>query len=327
MAKQRYVRFWNKRSIVSLIGIDYPILEKSEHDNLAKFYLAGFLVLIILAISFCSVFYAFDLMFDMWHAEVLLSSFFSLMFFTIYIFLIQTFSKEVFPTKYRLKFFNLSNLTRLGFVLLIGFLLAQPIKIFYSRDLLDRDLQTYKTQLYDNFCKVNANLYANELNKLKDDKGRYLRMPKSQTLDDEIVKIDYATAEIGNRINLANTSAMSSISSSNFFIKRIELASKYPNTTFLVFLVLLLFLMPIFLIYSISGTSKYYELKKQNDKKLVLTEYSNFKIAYTLLFQRKYNLSGIHFYEPFIDPPFNTIRKPLPEYLSQEDFFNNLIEK
>ncbi len=57
----------------------------------------------------------------------------------------------------------------------------------------------------------------------------------------------------------------------------------------------------------------------------MLTEYSNFKKTYTLLFQKKYGLTGIHFYEPYIDAPFNTIRKPLPDYLSQEDFFNNLI--
>ncbi len=202
MAKQRYVRFWSRRSIVSLIGIDYPILEKSEHDNLSKFYLAGFLVLVILAISFCSVFYAFDLMFDMWHAEILLSSFFSLMFFTIYIFLIQTFSKEVFPAKYKLKFFNLSNLTRLGFVLMIGFLLAQPIKIFVVRHQLDNDLAIYKEQLYQKFCIVNRNLYLSDVTKLLNNKSRYQLMPESQTLDGEILKIDSAIAIINAQIDL-----------------------------------------------------------------------------------------------------------------------------
>ncbi|TKC12763.1 DUF4407 domain-containing protein [Pedobacter polaris] len=325
MAKQRYVRFWSRRSIVSLIGIDYPILEKSEHDNLPKFYLAGFLVLGILAISFCSVFYAFDLMFDMWHAEILLSSFFSLMFFTIYIFLIQTFSKEVFPAKYRLKFFNLSNLTRLGFVLMIGFLLAQPIKIFMVRHQLDNDLEGYKEQLYLKFCNVNKNLYSTDLNKLFNDKSKYQAMPQSETLDDEIAKIDINIDVINNQIDLANNKAKASILSSNFFIKRIELASKYSKTTVIVILVLILFLTPIFLIYSISGTSRYYALKKENDKKLVVNEYLNFKAKYTSLFERKYQLSNVHFHEPFLDPPFNTTRNPLPDYLSQEDFFKNLI--
>lgn len=190
MAKQRYARFWSRRSMVSLIGIDYSILERSEHNNLLKFCSAGFLVLVILATSFFSVFYAFDLMFDMWHAEILLSSFFSLMFFTIYIFLIQTFSKEVFPTKYKLKFFNLSNLSRLGFVLMIGFLIAQPIKIFVYKHQLDNDIALYKNNLYQRFSAINVNLYATDMQKLLEERTVYRSMPKSSILDDEISKIN-----------------------------------------------------------------------------------------------------------------------------------------
>ncbi|KQB99953.1 DUF4407 domain-containing protein [Pedobacter sp. Hv1] len=326
MDKQRYVRFWSKKSIVSLIGIDYPILEQSEHDNISKFYFAGFLVLVILMISFCSVFYAFDLMFDMWHAEILLSSFFSLMFFTIYIFLIQTFSKEVFPTKYRFKFFNLSNLSRIGFVLMIGFLIAQPIKIFVIRHQLSNDLEIYKSHLYQNFCRINKNLYLSDIKKLINDKNQYLSMPKSETLDIEIININNDIARIENQINLANIKAKNSISDSNFFIKRIELANRHPLTFFIILFILALFFTPILLIYSISGTSRYYKLKKNNDKNLVLTEYSSFKSKYTLLFQKKYNVHNIHFHEPFLDAPFNTKRKPNPDYLSQDDFFNNLIK-
>lgn len=325
MTKQRYARFWSRRSIVSLIGIDYPILEKSEHDNWSKFYLAGFLVLGILVISFCSVFYAFDLMFDMWHAEILLSSFFSLMFFTIYIFLIQTFSKEVFPTAIKFKFFNLSNLSRVAFVLMIGFLIAQPVKIFVVKDRLDNDLSIYKTQLYQRFCNVNAGLYSTDINKLLNEKSKYQLMPKSSTLDAEMNKISVAIVKIDSQINAANLKAKESISRSNFFIKRIELSRKYPLTTVVIFLVVALFFTPILLIYSISRTSKYYQLKRNYERHLVLAEYSNFKSRYAKLFKEKYEKNDISFHEPFLDPPFNTVRKPLPDYLTQEDFFNNLI--
>lgn len=327
MEKPRYVRFWSRRSIVSLIGIDYPILEQSELDNLPKFYLASFLVLCILWISFLSVFYAFDLMFDMWHAELLLSSFFSLMFFTIYIFLIQTFSKEVFPTTSKVKFFNLSNLSRVGFVLMIGFLIAQPVKIFLLKTQLDADIETYKTQLYQDFCKVNQQLYFNDINKLLSDKNRYQAMPYSQTLVAEIAKIDTALYLIDQRIAMANLKAKNNISGSNFFIKRIAFAGKYFTAKIVVFLIVVLFFAPIVLIYSISGTSRYYSLKKKNDKNLVLKEYALFKARYSLLFERKYQLQNIVFYEPFLDPPFNTVRKPQPNYLSQADFFNNLVEQ
>jgi len=325
MAKQRYTRFWSRRSIVSLIGIDYPILEKSELDNFIKFLIAGSLVIGILIISFCSVFYAFDLMFDMWHAEFLLSSFFSLMFFTIYIFLIQTFSKEIFPTAYKFKFFNLSNLSRIGFVLMIGFLIAQPIKIFLYRHQLSIDLQQYKTKLYQEFSRENSSLYSSDIIKLRNEKNNYLSMAKSKTLDSEIDKIDEAIFKINHHINLANILANEKISNSNFFIKRIELANKYPGTILVVISILALFFTPILLIYSISGTSEYYKLKKDNDKKLVLSEYFLFKQKYAQLFKKGYGMANINFYEPFSDPPFNTIKKTEPEYLKQEVFFNTLI--
>lgn len=324
MARQRYARFWSRRSIVSLIGIDYPILEKSEHDNFLKFLFAGALVLGILIMSFCSVFYAFDLMFNMWHAEILLSSFFSLMFFTIYIFLIQTFSKEVFPTAKRFKFFNLSNLSRIGFVFMIGFLLAQPIKIFCYRAALDDDMAQYKIVLYLQFCKSNRNLYAKDLAKLIAEKNKYESMAKSETLEAEVNNINAKISTINSKIDLANLSANEAISGANFFVKRIAIASKYPGTYLIVLLIIALFFSPILLIYSISGTSKYYKLKKANDKQLVISDYLLFKSKYKLLFQKKYGLNHITFHEPFLDPPFNTTRKPFPVYLNQEDFFKNL---
>lgn len=327
MEKQRYIRFWSRRSIVSLIGIDYPILEQSELDNLPKFYLAGFLVLGILGISFLSVFYAFDLMFNMWHAELLLSSFFSLMFFTIYIFLIQTFSKEVFPTASKVRFFNLSNLSRVGFVFMIGFLIAQPVKIFMIKSQLDIDVETYKANLYQGFCRVNQQLYANDINNLLRDKSRYTAMPASPTLAAEIAKIDSALYQIDQRIATANLKAKGNIEGSNFFIKRIAFAGNYFQSKIVVFLIIVLFFSPIVLIYSISGTSRYYSLKKKNDKDLVLQDYARFKATYSLLFERQYQLRNIVFYEPFLDPPFNTVRKPKPHYLSQADFFNNLVRQ
>lgn len=321
MAKHRYVRFWSKRSIVSLIGIDYKVLEASEHDNFLKFFAAGFLVLGILGVSFFGVFYAFELMFEMWHAELLLSSFFSLMFFTIYIFLIQTFSKEVFPTPYKIKFFNLSNLSRTGFVLMIGFLIAQPIKIFLLRHQLDNDIAVYRVNLYEQFCEANKVLYNNDINKLNADISRYQLLPKSITVAAEIAKIKGQLNQIDQKINQQNKNAWASIAKSNFFIKRITIAAKYPLGKLIVILVLTLFFVPIVLIYSISGTSRYYKLKKLKDRKMVDEAYAIFKLKYSQLFLHNYQLPNVQYHENFEDPPFNTIRKNGPDYFSQDEFF------
>lgn len=325
MSRQVYIKFLSRKSIVSLIGIDYAILQKTDNDNISKFYLSGFLVVLIMIISFLSVFYAFELMFSMWHAELLLSSFFSLMFFNIYIFLIQTFSKEVFPTTYKIKFFNLSNLSRIGFVLLIGFLIAQPVKIFFVRHQLDNDIVNYKEHLYNNFCKTNTDLYKADINKLTNERLHYTSLGAGETSNEQVNKIETQLSNIQNLIDKANTNAYTKIHQSNFFIKRIEFAGKYSMANFILFVILAIFCAPIALIYSISGNSRYYTLKKHSDKNLVKEDYERFKQYYSELFRSKHKID-VEFYEPFANPPFNTIRKPVPEYRSQDDFFNNLID-
>ncbi len=291
-----------------------------------KFFLSGFLVIMIMVISFLSIFYAFELMFQMWHAELLLSCFFSLMFFNIYIFLIQTFSKEVFPVPKQFKFFNLSNLSRMGFVLLIGFLIAQPVKIFFVRHKLDRDIATYKTELYNNFCRVNTSLYKADLDKLNKQRDHYTALGKTEILTAQIIKIDSQLGNIDNAISSANSRAHDKINRSNFFIKRVEFAGKYPIPKFIMFIVLAIFFAPVALIYSISGNSKYYQLKKHSDRNLVIQDYNRFKKHYSILFSIKHGVNT-RFYEHFVDPPFNTTKKPEPIYFNQEDFFNNLLNR
>lgn len=326
MANQVYVKFFSTKSIVSLIGIDYTILQKTDNDNHNKFYLSGFLVLVIMVISFLSVYYGFDLMFNMWYAELLLSSFFSLMFFNIYIFLIQTFSKEIFPTAYKIKFFNLSNLSRMGFVLLIGFLIAQPVKIFFVRHQLDQDITAYKVRLFDNFCSVNKQLYAEDIGKLTIERAHYTSLGNNETMKEQVSKIDHQLLEIENLIAEANAEAYKKINQSNFFIKRVEMAGRYPISSLIAVIIVAIFFAPVALIYSISGNSKYYSLKKNSDKKLVTEDYKRFKQHYTRLFQEKHGVT-VQFYEPFADAPFNTRRKPEPTYFSQDHFFYNLLER
>jgi hypothetical protein len=324
MEKKRYASFLSRRSIVSLIGIDYNILEKTGHDNYIKFYLSGFLVLLIFIISFISVFYAFDLMFDMWHAEILLSLFFGLTFFNIYIFLIQTFSKEVFPSSLKLRFFNLSNLSRIIFVIFIGFLIAQPVKIYSVRHQLDSEIITYKQKLIKDFSKKNEAIYSQDLKKLELEYKHFSSFARNETVNDQLKHIEKSISEIYEKIEIANLIATLKITASNFIIKRIELANKFKAARLIELLILLIFCVPIGLIYSISGESKYYLMKKESDKNMVLDHYESFKKQYQKIFKQKHEVD-LNFYEPYLDPPFNTKRIIGPTYSNQEDFFQKYL--
>jgi hypothetical protein len=210
--------------IVSFIGIDYNLLKKSGEDNIAKFYLSGFLVLVIFALSFFSVFYAFDLMFHRWYAEFLLATFFSLTFLTIYLLLIQTFSKETLPASYKVTFFSTSNITRICFVFMISFLMAQPLKIFLLSDELDSDITNYKNDLYNNFLTRTNQLYQKDLRKLNQEKLRYIQLSDAAAID----KLDERMADIHTVMQTDQEEAQGEIDHSDFFLKRIAFCREIP---------------------------------------------------------------------------------------------------
>lgn len=323
MQRSRQVKFLSKRTIVSLIGIDYSIVKDAGEENIHKFYFAGLLVITILLLSFFSVFYAFELMFHMWYAEIFLALFFSLMFFTIYVLLIQTFSKEVLPKSQFRPFFNLSNLSRMGFVFLISFIISQPIKIFLFRDKLESGVNSYKAQLSNGFDQNLNLLHRDDLFKLDAEKSREVQM---YGVDHPSVKaIDQKIQLIEAKMLREQIEVRAKISSSDFFVKRILLSNQYASAWLICAVVIAIFGIPVFLIYSISSNSRYYRIKKNKEFTLVNNHYNHFKNKYSEVFSSKFSITGITFYESYLDAPFNTIKKTPPHMLSQEDFKNHFL--
>lgn len=318
MVQAKTAKLLSKRTIVSLIGIDYTILKETGEENIQKFYMTGLLVIAILLLSFFSVFYAFELMFHMWYAEVFLALFFSLMFFTIYVLLIQTFSKEVLPKTLEQPFFNLSNLSRMGFVFLISFIIAQPIKIFLLRENLEHGIEAYKIQLFDNFDRDLESYHKSDLLRLSQYRNRQIEIYGNN--HPSIATIDTQIQFINNRIDWEKSQVFAKIASSDFFVKRILLSNQILISWLIVFLIVALFGFPVFLIYSISSNSRYYKMKKKKDFNLVVTHYSNFKKKYTRIFAEKFSNPGVMFYESYDDAPFNTVKQASLVTMTQDDF-------
>jgi len=83
--------------------------------------------------------------------------------------------------------------------------------------------------------------------------------------------------------------------------------------------IIFLFLIPGFLIYSISTNDTYYKLKHDWERRLISEEHSAFCKWYTEIFKENFNLDRTC-YSVFEDPPFNEIRKAQPSFQSQSDF-------
>lgn len=323
MKRSKFKWLIYQKSLLDLIGAEYAILKESGEKSLLRLYLTGFFLILILGVSFFSVFYAFELMFHMWYMEVFLAMFFSLLFLLLYIFLIHTVSKKGGASTH---FFKLSNIARIGFVVLIGFIIAQPVVAFLMSEKLNAATETHKSNIYTSLEKSCKSLFGNELGELeKQNKIIY----KRYLLGDQIAIKDYNKGlekinTLNNKLN--NTLAVASIriNNSDYFIYRLRFASNHLWQSWAItVLIVILYLTPVYLVYSISSDDEYNRIKHSYELKLIKSTYDSFKTKYSTLFSEKYGLLGVEYYEVYEDPPFNT-RKIKQEYKSQDDFISKI---
>ena len=130
------------KGFIKLLGGEYDLMQKAGGTVLFKFYLSSVIILFIAFVSFVSIVYAIELLFHAIIVEVLLSTFLSLLFLLLFIFIVNTFTKDARQRK----LLNLSNITRLGFVMFIGFIISKPIEAFLYRHTIETDIVQHKTQ-------------------------------------------------------------------------------------------------------------------------------------------------------------------------------------
>lgn len=317
--------YYTKKTLVGLIGIDYRLLQETGKKTQLRFVWAARFVALILLLSFVSVYYAFELMFHNWFAQVMLSLFFSLMFATIYVLLIQTFSKQPLGDQGRMFGLNISNASRGAFILFIGFLIAKPIEILVLAKYVGKDIITYKENLKRKFAKTTDLVYSSDLAKLQRNltffKSMGTTIPKKELMEIQD-RIDAIHEKMKAIVNATNQS----IDNSDFFLKRIELSTQnYLISWFFCALIIFLFATPVIVIYTISSSSEYYQLKRDKDVSLVVNQYNQFLLAYSQTFEKTFQLMDIQFYEIHSDAPFRTMRVSPPVYSSQEEFLKPFI--
>jgi len=300
------------KSFIRLIGGEYDLMQKSGGTVLFKFYLSSVIILLIACISFASIAYAIELLFHAVMVEILLSTFLSSLFVLLFIFIVNTFTKSASQRK----LLNFSNITRLGFVMFIGFIISKPIEAFLYRNSIQADVQHHQVQLIkEHGVKINQ-LFARDLDKLAAEKSNNAYLG----FDTAIMHIDQQVAVINDKKKeLAATSALR-IEQGAYFIYRIQVISgKYPGAWMISLFIVLLFLAPVFLIYSISSDEEYFKRKNAQEKRMVEKAYKAFTQKYADIFLSAYSLN-LEFYSKYEDPPFNTLIKKPPVCKSVYDF-------
>lgn len=111
----------------------------------------------------------------------------------------------------------------------------------------------------------------------------------------------------------------------SFFIYKTKVVSgNYLLSWLIDFGVILVFFLPVLWKHKERKLLRYYAIRSRIEKQIVIDEYETFKHQYALTMKRVTG-KDIEFYEPFADPPFNTIRKKdAKELKPQEDFLNKV---
>ena len=314
------------KSFIEMIGGEYELLRKSGAKTLLKFYLSALLIFFILIISWISIYYATSLLFHSSFVEIFLSAFISILFVFIYIFLLHTFSKnplQADATKTNRKwepFFRLTNIVRMGFVMLMAFLMSKPLEAFIFRSKIDNDVNEYRERILNNYTFKIEKLYGADIQKLDNRITKY-QTELSSIAGNEIKILNEEILSLKKRQKENIHRATERVNHAEFLLFRIKRVAKNPVAWMCCAGIVILFILPGFLIYSISGNNIYYELKKAAEKDLVKNEFVNFLLSYNSIFEYKFKYK-ISYYSEYEDPPFNTVRKPKPIFASQSDFLN-----
>jgi uncharacterized membrane protein len=300
------------KGFIKLLGGEYDLMQKAGGTVLFKFYLSSVIILFIAFVSFVSIVYAIELLFHAIIVEVLLSTFLSLLFLLLFIFIVNTFTKDARQRK----LLNLSNITRLGFVMFIGFIISKPIEAFLYRHTIETDIEQHKTQLIKEHTLKIDQLFAQDLLKLKMEKAK----STSLGLYGDTLQISRQVALIDQKKKELAATSIFRIEHGAYFIYRIKVISgKYPGSWLISLVVVTLFLLPVFLIYSISADEEYFKRKNEQEKKMVERAYKAFTQKYAEIFLNTYGLK-LEFYSKYEDPPFNTSPKKTPVSRSATDF-------
>lgn len=309
------------KSFISLLGAEYDLMRNTGVLN--RFYLSSLFILFILILTVTSIFYAIELLFHNVAVETFLSLFLALLFTCIYIFVLNTFTKEDRPA--RNKLFNASNLIRTGFVAFMGLLIAQPLLVLLFHSKLEKDLELHKYNLLGQHVMKIDQMFHADIKKLKERRSYFLNEDQKKlnthTNTAEIEKLNNRISSLEEKSNNLKSAAALTIEQNSFFLYLIQhVHKKYPWIWCITLFIVILFLVPGYLIYSISKQEEYYQLKKTKEKQLVVNAYCNFLRHYQVLFNHP-----VEIFSRFEDPPFNKKRKKTSPSAEMEDFLNKYL--
>lgn len=299
------------RTLVKVFGID------PEHIKLESNKLIWFSVVISLSIILggYGFYYA---MFETTGSIVIgvvIGLFFGLLILNLYRLFFS-----IISTRYRPK----SNFVQIAISIIKRAYILIILAAFVSKSLetqilsrsLNKHLSNWKYELVENYKNtLDANIDSERQEVLADFR-RKLSDDQLFDRDSEVNRKEYEAErdallqDIEASIEIRIHSIENEIRRSNFFITRIRfLAEGMPASWFITALMVVLFVYPVYLFLFDPLFIEYARSSEAHNRDKVISEHTSFVVEYNKLFD-KFGEKTILWEELYVDPPFNSLKKP-----------------
>ena len=299
------------RTLVKVFGID------PEHIKLESNKLIWFSVVISLSIILggYGFYYA---MFETTGSIVIgvvIGLFFGLLILNLYRLFFS-----IISTRYRPK----SNFVQIAISIIKRAYILIILAAFVSKSLetqilsrsLNKHLSNWKYELVENYKNtLDANIDSERQEVLADFR-RKLSDDQLFDRDSEVNRKEYeaerdsSLQDIEASIEIRIHSIENEIRRSNFFITRIRfLAEGMPASWFITALMVVLFVYPVYIFLFDPLFIEYARSSEAHNRDKVISEHTSFVVEYNKLFD-KFGEKTILWEELYVDPPFNSLKKP-----------------
>jgi len=194
-------------------------------------------------------------------------------------------------------------------VIILSLFISSSLCVSVFDSEITMDLKKYKSNLASDYEELLSTTYGGqiaELNKAYQDEIEFnLLVNQTGNINDSLV-LQESLLQVEQLKQSKIDGFNGAIIASNFFLRRIIIVSNYPRFWLITILIVLFFLLPLYIFNSSAYFLNYQLTIENNNKKLVLEDYNNFKNTYVNLLSAS---SGqeITINERHEDPPFNTM--------------------
>jgi hypothetical protein len=317
-------KFLDNKGLWWFAGEDPYVLSQCSKKLRRKFSFIGILVVLISVISATGIAFGVEQILNSTTADIIIGVYFALFVFILYLFVLHTLSRNVLPNEgvdWTGKIISYS--IRIGFLIILGILVAQPLNYLLFKKVVDNELVAFKNLEVSEYNQKLNIKYANILSKARPnfkfkpqifkeiEKNNRLKIRELRGFLENQKERNYFIRKI-----LIQNTLFYSIKSSQPEINKPLVISSWLVTIFLVGI----FIIPVFLKIFISISSEYYQIKRRIQTKVIDSHYWSFRKKYQQLLLKKYPEADLSFPSLYMDPPYNTKRKSKPELLGQDAF-------